>query len=832
MRLPIIALALTLSTPLHAEVWTVDMDGFGHWTSIQDAVDAAADGDTLLIRSPIEARLRYDGFTIDGKSLTVRGEGRPTLFTGPVSIENLDLGQSVTLIGLDMNRRLSASGNGYTPQVATGPGLCVTDSRGAVRVQSCFMEGSAGIRLWAGLQLTRALDVTLVKCSVLGAIGPSLVEEGGNGLQCVSSRLAAFESGFLGGVGHSGWGSYHAFAGDGGIGATLSGRSFAWFGGCEITGGVGGLAECTIYYCQEHSGDGGIGLTVQAGSVCIESASTIFGGPGGPYAGTGSSYVMGSTGVASVGSYVSAPQSHRSLQSADAARVDAPLRFSIEGVPGESVRLALAEGGGLRYIGADRGLLLCSDYLPAQAFAYVGVIPLGGVLEVTVPPPFASGPGAADPGFAKTIFAQVALDGAGGALRMSSPCALEILGHEVPTSFDGQRVYVDASAPLGGNGTSWGRATPSLDDALRRAATAHTSGIEIWAREGHYRPAGVLGFYITSNTHLFGGFAGGETEVSEADPGAHRTILDADRAGDGSGPMTSADNAYGVVTLGTLYEDQIARDVVLRGLDFTNSVEGYSIGTAGVTVYGDATLIECRVYGNRSGQSAIRHRFGELELERCWITGNEGVLGGGLYSDDDRYGPGRVRLVNCVVAGNHRSHTSSYGSAGVYVRDGHHVELHGCTIADNTCSSCTGGVLIHEHASFAASNTVVSGNTDGQPYSNLPRVSRQLLLNPHVIGGVQWSLIEALEQSGAGFGNLDAAASFEDRLGADGVAGTLDEVLRLRSGTAGVDAGSNVLVPMGSLFDFVGRPRVADDPGTPNTGQGGTRVVDMGAYER
>ena len=84
---------LTISAPAHARMWTVEKDGSGDFTIIQDAIDASADGDTILVGPG-----RYDTFrqytsTIDGftgmtiawvnKSITLLGAGRDLSIIGP-----------------------------------------------------------------------------------------------------------------------------------------------------------------------------------------------------------------------------------------------------------------------------------------------------------------------------------------------------------------------------------------------------------------------------------------------------------------------------------------------------------------------------------------------------------------------------------------------------------------------------------------------------------------------------------------------------------------------------------------------------------------------------
>ena len=71
----------------------------------------------------------------------------------------------------------------------------------------------------------------------------------------------------------------------------------------------------------------------------------------------------------------------------------------------------------------------------------------------------------------------------------------------------------------------------------------------------------------------------------------------------------------------------------------------------------------------------------------------------------------------------------------------------------------------------------------------------------------------------SGTGNLDADPLFVDADGADDVAGTADDNLRLQPGSPAIDAGNNAAVPAGVTTDLDGAPRIFNS------------VVDMGAYE-
>jgi hypothetical protein len=83
---------LVLAGQASAAVWRVERDGTGDFTVIQDAVDAAESGDTILLGpgrfSETSLFPYYNGRTIQtcialDKSLTIRGSGQDQSFVGP-----------------------------------------------------------------------------------------------------------------------------------------------------------------------------------------------------------------------------------------------------------------------------------------------------------------------------------------------------------------------------------------------------------------------------------------------------------------------------------------------------------------------------------------------------------------------------------------------------------------------------------------------------------------------------------------------------------------------------------------------------------------------------
>src|SRR5262249_9727149 len=83
-----------------------------------------------------------------------------------------------------------------------------------------------------------------------------------------------------------------------------------------------------------------------------------------------------------------------------------------------------------------------------------------------------------------------------------------------------------------------------------------------------------------------------------------------------------------------------------------------------------------------------------------------------------------------------------------------------------------------------------------------------------------------------GSGNLGGNPHFIDDIGADNLAGTLDDNLTPVQDSPAIDSGDNAWVLPGDLsLDLAGNPRFFDVPCAPNTGSGSSPLIDMGAYE-
>mgnify|MGYP000315160376 CR=1 FL=1 len=162
-----LAAPLVLAGVASAGVIVVDSTG-GGYAQIQYAVNAAVDGDTILVRSGL-----YQPFTVDDEALTIVAEVGASVFVeGGIRVKDLSAGKVVVL------RNLTSVGDQSVPWFEEN-GLRVTDCDGSVRVEDCTLFGSPGENsvglaeepgrpaLFASL----SKDVSLHHCALIGGPG-------------------------------------------------------------------------------------------------------------------------------------------------------------------------------------------------------------------------------------------------------------------------------------------------------------------------------------------------------------------------------------------------------------------------------------------------------------------------------------------------------------------------------------------------------------------------------------------------------------------------------------------------------------------------------------
>jgi hypothetical protein len=368
-----VTLSLLLGAALHAtgQVLVVDVSpGPGvDFTSLQPAIDAAADGDVVLVRAGF-----YGGstaVTVDAKALSVVADGGSAYFNSPLVIQNLGLGQTVHLRGIGIQAD------------APIPALELKDCAGSVVLEECS-QGRAtfgpGYVVLPTVRITNCAAVSLTRNTANGGFTTHPGFRGSDALKASSSSVCAYDSTFAASPGTSaGWPYTYNTAG--GTGAIVTGGSL-FASGCRFEGGNGGYgwtAQFPFSGCASgHAGGDGILFDGAAGSTL---ACTLIGGVGG-LGGSGCSDGANGVSLALLGgaTHSALPGAAHSLHETCPVRVGQTLTATYTGIPGEFAFANLAVNSGFLNLPQYSGVLLLGS--PLFVFAQ-GVIPMPGTLVRT-----------------------------------------------------------------------------------------------------------------------------------------------------------------------------------------------------------------------------------------------------------------------------------------------------------------------------------------------------------------------------------------------------------------------------------------------------------------
>ncbi len=250
---------------------------------------------------------------------------------------------------------------------------------------------------------------------------------------------------------------------------------------------------------------------------------------------------------------------------------------------------------------------------------------------------------------------------------------------------------------------------------------------------------------------------------------------------------------------------------IARDCTFEENLTG-RVGGAFYTRNGSPRVETSSFLGNSGGFGAAVNSFsGSLTLVRCQFLDNSSEYSGGAIANE-----AELTLVNCLLA-----HNDAAVSGGAVSASGV-LTMHNCTVVDNTAPLGGGVNTVPQLQSGVFANSVLWANRADSGTGELAQLRYS--------GGsldVDYCCIQGWTGSYGGAGNIGTDPLFADALGSDGFQGTGDEDYRLSIGSPCLDAGSDGLVPPDCDLDLDGRPRILDDPNTPNSAD----RVDMGAYE-
>lgn len=357
-----------------AGVLVVDAAG-GPFTAIQPAVDAAQDGDTILVRAG-----PYAGFEVTGKGLSIVADPEGAVsVTGVVRVTSITAGQRVLLSGLAITHGGESA-------------LQATAVAGTLRVEAVTVTTTLTPAFGHAVWLVDCADAAFLRCTLTGAM-PFQIGQAGAGLSAQDSRVALYDSALQGGPGYNGFfmgsGGSSVGPGSGGPGAAVSGASEIFVSGGSVRGGQGGLGVSALCFPAAIQGgagaSGGPGLVVQAEAWIV--GAVVDGGPGGaggnanPGCGAPAG-PTGPTGPATSGNVITTlPGAARVLHAPTHAHEQTPIPLELAGTPGELVWLRIGPDPSWQLSIAQSGVQL---FAPSARRALLGVVPGSGVLSTSI----------------------------------------------------------------------------------------------------------------------------------------------------------------------------------------------------------------------------------------------------------------------------------------------------------------------------------------------------------------------------------------------------------------------------------------------------------------
>lgn len=380
-RIPSSLLALLALAPL-ANASNVLVVGTGGYATPQAAVDAAQEGDVVLVRGGTGGAL-----TISGKSVSVIADaGGPYVGVGRVVVQSLAAGQTVVLRGLQ--------GTAYNQEA-----LHVAGNTGSVRViGSRFLcQGTLAGSGGPGARVQSSADVAFVGCEVRGGTGTPGFNQGPypgrTGFVATGSRIALHDTrvyGSSGGGATQVTGNWTSGA-PGGAGLEATGTELVIVGS-RVRGGNGGggagVASCGGYSWPTSGGAGGDALRLSGTSTAQLLDAELVPGPGG----TGGSSPCGQASSGLDGDALEGPAGaattiagvRRALDLQAPVHEGDPVAVAFGGVPGDEVILLLSDAPAWSFAPLLHGSLLLAAPLRRVA---LGIVPGSGTLDAALAVP-------------------------------------------------------------------------------------------------------------------------------------------------------------------------------------------------------------------------------------------------------------------------------------------------------------------------------------------------------------------------------------------------------------------------------------------------------------
>lgn len=382
-------------------------------------------------------------------------------------------------------------------------------------------------------------------------------------------------------------------------------------------------------------------------------------------------------------------------------------------------------------------------------------------------------------------------------------------------------LYVNQNAAGSNTGASWTNAFPKLQDALTLADSCPMVNA-IWVAKGIYYPDEGTGFtnndrnatfHLRRNVAIYGGFAGGESQLTERNWQTQVTIL--------SGDVDQNDNVVNGISHSPIVNNNSANahHVVSSEsatVTATASLDGFTItsgrsGGSGGGIYivdSSPTLRNLTLIGNYANSygGGLYSDNSSSRIENITMKANASNLNGGaLYNRNSG-----VTIINALFSGNR-----AVNQAGAIYNSNSDVTIINATISGNRAKATA--ALYNDGSSPTLTNLIIWNNSSsltpndtGNSTGSIPNIRNSLIEDSG--GSSNWQ-----SSMGADLGNnQDLDPNFVAAV-APSAAPTSTGNLQLASGSPAADAGFTAVNT--TTLDIADVARV----------QG--FVIDLGAYE-